>query len=319
MPGVTAGSYLLTGLAWAARVLPPKADLPIAWAAARLTYLLRPARHRAARSNAAALFPHLGAEELDRLALQSSVSYARFLIEYVRSLGLDTHQLWERVEFRLDAAVEKSIAAGRGIIICAAHVGNWEVGAIALRKLGLEVVVVAGPQYAVSWQRGVHAAKNRNGIRIVDPSQSPRPLLRHLERGGAICLLADGDGYARGRPALIRDRPVRLPEGPSRLAARSGAVLAGALCQPVGPFRFEVELTALAGTGVAPVEDEALLHHGVATWMEGLLVEHPGNWCIFRPFFDPPEQAPGPAWERQAARRDTLPQPAELGSASGHR
>jgi KDO2-lipid IV(A) lauroyltransferase len=312
MPGVTPGSALLTGLARVARVVPAGADLPLASGAARLANLLRPGRLAAARANAAVLYPQLDTRELDRHAESSTISYLRFLIEYVRSLGYSAAELGERASFRIDSGVRRAIEERRGVIVCAAHVGNWEFGAVALGKLGLDVAVVAGPQYAAAWRSRVRQAKRANGIHTVHPEESPRRLLRHLERGGAICLLVDGDGFARGRETRLFGRRVRLPEGPARLAATAGAVLAGALCTPVAPFRFQVELSALGGTGEGPVKDTGALHAAIATWLEDLLRERPGQWCIFRRFF---EETVEESVAEASPTRAPVTRAAELGSA----
>jgi len=315
MPGVTAGSSLLTGLARLARVLPAAADLPLATGAARVANLVRPGRRRAARANAAILYPHLDAGELDLIAERSTIAYLRFLIEYLRSVSLSTAELWERVRFRLDPAVERAIGEGRGIIACAAHLGNWEFGAVALGKLGLDVAVVAGPQYATAWRSQVRLAKRRNGIEIVHPAESPRRLLRRLERGGAICLLVDGDGFTRGREAGLCGHRVRLPAGPARLARAAGAILTGALCTSIAPFRFEVELTALGGTGEGPVRDLPTLHAAVAGWLESRLLDRPGEWCIFRPFFEPAFETAPTVQGAPLPRRQPLTPTAGLRSA----
>jgi lauroyl/myristoyl acyltransferase len=121
--------------------------------------------------------------------------------------------------------------------------------------------------------------------------------VRFLGQGGVLGLLVDGAGYHVGDPARLAGRETRLPSGPAKLAALSGAVLAGGTCFRVAPDRFQSELHALAGTERAPVEDAAVLHAAVARWLEELLLAHPGEWCIFRRFFDEgPADSPAPVW-----------------------
>jgi len=259
------------------------AAIPAPWddALARAAAALTPgSRHEAARANAAALFPNADADHLARLANRA---YARFMIEYLREMRrLDDPA---RNPLTVGPGVREALERGRGLVMFTAHVGNWEMGARTLARLGRPIKVIAEPQYARSWRESVISAKHEAGIEILSPSTSPRLLIRSLREGAVIGLLVDGAGYTHGRPSIVAGHAATLPSGPARLAALSGAVLAGGTCFRTAPDRFQSELHALAGTEQAPVRDADVLHAAMARWLEDLLLAHPGEWCIFRPFF----------------------------------
>jgi KDO2-lipid IV(A) lauroyltransferase len=291
---IRSSSPSLRLLALLARVLPARWDGPVAAASARAARLAAPSRHEGARANAAALFP---AGPHDRIARQAGEAYARFVIEYLRGLGRGQADDPARNPLEVGPGVRQALDAGRGLVMCTAHLGNWELGAQALARLGRPIRVVTEAQYAPSWRRTVSDAKRLAGIDVARPSDSPRSLVRFLEDGGIVGLLVDGAGFSRGAPARLGAHEVRLPAGPARLAALSGAVLAGGTCFRVGPDRFSSELHALAGTEHGPVREAGLLHAAVARWLEDLVLAHPGEWCIFRRFFDAaPAPPPLPAW-----------------------
>ena len=286
-------SYSLARLL--ARALPGVADTAVARLVAIVADQLRPERERAARANLAALQPAWSAPELARAARSAHAAYARFLLDYLRHAGR-SRRLAGRVRFHEDARCGEALRRGRGWIVCTAHVGNWEVGAMALAERGLATMVVAGDQFAASWRSGVRDLKRRAGIEVVGPHQSSRRLLRHLQRGGVVCLLVDGDLFAGGWPAQVGGREVLLPSGPARLAAASGALLVGALCRREGDgFRIELEAlgeTPQPVTAGAPVGTAARrLHDAVAAWLDRTLRRHAAEWCIFRPFFPPARTA----------------------------
>src|SRR5262249_38388179 len=83
-----------------------------------------PKRHAAARANSAALFPHANAEDLARAADRA---YARFMIEYLRELPRADDP--ERNPLTIGPGVREALDSGRGLVMCTAHVGNWEMGA----------------------------------------------------------------------------------------------------------------------------------------------------------------------------------------------
>jgi lauroyl/myristoyl acyltransferase len=277
-----------------ARALPASWDDPLAAMAAAVSALAMPGRQAGAVANAAALFPDADAGSLARRAQRS---YARFLLEYLREVGRGSRDDDARNPWKLGPGVEAALASGRGLVMCTAHVGNWEMGARALARLGRPITIVAEPQYASSWRPAVREAKRAAGMEVVAPDVPARALVRALEQGGVIGLLVDGQGYAHGRVTRLAGKDVSLPTGPARLAALSGAVLAAGTCLRTAPDRFQSELHALGGTERAPVRDAEALHAAVARWLEELLLAHPGEWCIFRRFFDDVRQA----GERRAA------------------
>lgn len=309
-----AGSLWLTGISRATRLLPPRADRPLATLAAYATTAFRPQRARWAQINAAVLFPKESERELRKLGYHACQSYARFILDYLRSLGRPVDELWKRVEIRLDPSVEGALQSGRGIICCAAHIGNWEIGAMGLGKLGVPVAVVAGPQYAEAWSEAIRRAKGDFGIQVIDPDDSPRPLMRILGQGGIVCLLIDGDGYRRGRVTRFANREVRLPSGPARLADRSAALLVGGTCFSDGTFRFRIGLQSLEENLTEETRGEETLHTAVAGWLEDSLKKHPGEWCIFRPFFAVPSE--GIRFRSLSQRRHGRPEPKTGGSDS---
>jgi KDO2-lipid IV(A) lauroyltransferase len=252
---------------------------------ARLAQHWQPERERAARRNLAVLRPRWAPAARAAAARGASTAYARFLLEYLRLHDRAPSAVSRLVAFDLDAGSEAALSGGRGLVVCTAHVGNWEVGAQALAARGARVAVVAGAQFAPGWRRAVARAKARAGIQIVGPGESPRRLLRVLAEGGAVCLLVDGDLYARGWPARVAGCRISLPSGPARLAARSGAALVGSLCLRAG-FGFRVEMRCLGATADGPVADALLLHAAVAAWLEAALERHATEWCVFRPFFE---------------------------------
>jgi KDO2-lipid IV(A) lauroyltransferase len=175
--------------------------------------------------------------------------------------------------------------AGRGTVLVAAHVGEWEWGAAALAARGLEVVAVAGTQMRAEWSGALSRAKRALGIELVGPDAATSRLVRALRRGAVVALLVDGDVATARRAANLGGSRAHLPLGPARLAARTGALLAAGRCERAGGDAYHVRLAQLdAGLDSG---DEAARFERVRAWLAATLAEDPGQWCLFRPFFEP--------------------------------
>jgi KDO2-lipid IV(A) lauroyltransferase len=269
------------------RTLPPSFDRPLAAAAGTLWSRLDRARARAVRANRDALgvrFP------LHR----PFVSYLETLAGWLRLLELPADEVRARTRVTgIDSLTDA--ARARGVVLIAAHVGEWEWGAAALAARGLPVVAVAGTQMSARWSPALARAKERHGIDVVGPEVSALRLVRALRAGGVVALLVDGDVASALAPAPLAGRTVDLPEGPARLAARTGAALVAGRCErdrgTRGAGHYHVHLEPLA---VADV-DTHTTHVAVAAWLERTILEDPGRWCVFRPFFTARSAAPSAA------------------------
>lgn len=265
----------------AAFVLSPGGDRMLARTLGPAWCALDGGRRRAVEANRAALaarFPL--ARPFER--------YVESLLGWLRLLALGPGDVSARTTIEGLEPVATAAREGRGTVLVAAHVGEWEWGAAALAAAGFPVVAVAGVQMRAAWTPALRRAKQRLGIEVVGPEASPVRLARALRGGAVVALLVDGDVVTARAPASVGGHVVDLPLGPARLASRFGARLIAGRCRrealDAGRYRIRLEpLDARDGDGPAP--DEAALHARVAAWLDAVVREEPGAWCLFRPFF----------------------------------
>lgn len=144
-----------------------------------------------------------------------------------------------------DAHLQAALASGRGIIIAAPHLGNWELLNQWLATRAALTIVYRPPRRA--WMdalyRRVRAQPSVTQVRA--ETSGMRILYRHLQQGRMVGILPDqqpkrgGDGVFApffGIPALTM---TLLP----RLAQRTGACVltAVAVRQPNGRFRIRLQ------------------------------------------------------------------------------
>lgn len=179
----------------------------------------------------------------------------------------------------------RALAPGRGAVVTAPHVGNWELGALALARAGFDVRVVTGLQYHGGIARAVRAAKESARVQVSTPEDGFLPLLETLRRGGLVLLLADGDVYARGIEVTLFGVAATLPAGPALLARRANAPIVHAYTvpDPDGAHRIVFESLDHPDRATAVADDVARMTDGVARSLERVVAAHVTRWCIFRP------------------------------------
>jgi phosphatidylinositol dimannoside acyltransferase len=148
---------------------------------------------------------------------------------------------------------DAAVAAGRGVIVLGAHLGNFEHGGARLAAMGYPVLVPAERIKPERLFQLLSQLRSHHGVRLVpaDSTQALRDLYAALRRGEVVVLFADRDVLGTGVSIPFFGEPARLPTGPVLLARRSGASVIGAFSWRNGFGRSGGLLVPLHLPGVA--------------------------------------------------------------------
>lgn len=177
----------------------------------RLAWLSRGAMRQTVESNLALCLPEKSPAEREAIARQSLIETGKGLIE--------TALVWRWNQTEIEAAiqetqgfnaVEQALTAGRGAILLAPHLGNWELGGLVT---GSQVPTTAmyRPPREPAMERLLLEVRARFGSSMAPASiGGVRKALRALKRGELVAILPDqaprhGEGVMApffGQPAL---------------------------------------------------------------------------------------------------------------------
>jgi predicted LPLAT superfamily acyltransferase len=188
---------------------------------------------------------------------------------------------------------------GRGIILVGAHVGCWELGGHFLGRLDLPVNLVVIERELADIQRLLHSVTEGKRFRILTADDDPLrsvPILAALRRGEVVALLGDRSFGGAGVETSFLGGPVRLPVGPYRLAAASGAPLFQVFFvrQKLGCYRFSAfppEFITREEVRSDPntVRESARRY---AARVEAVVRQYPFQWANFFPYWDQEPETP---------------------------
>jgi hypothetical protein len=181
---------------WGVSRIPRAMSYGIGHVGTWLAYRLMRSETAALIDNLRVMMPHLSEAELRALTLLAYRTYAREVIDFIRSIQTPPEKLktWMSPLNNFDRVGQ---AGSNGMIFLTAHVGNIELGAVVLRvsyKYPLAVVLLPEHDPKVNEYRNSMRAKV--GIETIEVRQDAETALRIRRRHG-------GDG---GRPAA-RARP----------------------------------------------------------------------------------------------------------------
>jgi phosphatidylinositol dimannoside acyltransferase len=188
------------------------------------------------RANLARVVTDAGPAELDALVRAGLRSYARYWCEAFRLPAMDRAAVLARMDPHVTgiAPLFEALEQGRGVVVGLPHSGNWDLAGLwfveTQRRLGRPArftTVVERLRPETLFRRFV-AYRESLGFEVLAAGDGPevhRTLLRRLRDGGLVCLVADRDLSASGVEVSFFGEPARMPVGPARLAAATGALL----------------------------------------------------------------------------------------------
>jgi len=271
-PMTEVAAALLYALARTAARLPWPVLRALADAMAWLSRASNGREARVARRNLELVRPDLAPAAREALL--------REILRTTSRQAFETLRLWTRpaarkladiAELHGEALFDAALADGRGLIVAAPHMGNWELLNQWLAAKTPLAILYRPPESEVgeAFLRRVRANAGGQVEQVRAEAAGVRTLLKRLQRGGVVGILPDqqprvGDGAFApffGREALTMTLL-------GRLAARSGARVLFAWCERLpgaGAPRFALHV-AEAPDGIAdpdPARAVAALNAGV--------------------------------------------------------
>ncbi len=235
---------------------------------------------RQLRANLRRVCPSVPEQVLDELVRDGMRSYARYWWEAFRLPSMDHVALRRDLDpavsgqARLDAALD----AGRGAVVALPHSGNWDLAGVWLVGRCGGFTTVAERLRPESLYRRFVAYRESLGFEILPMTGAAAPfpvLAARLRANRVVCLLADRDLHRSGVPVRFFGEPTRMPAGPARLAAATGAALLPVGCwfTPDGwGFRIHPPVP-VPGPPAVPASTQTLADAFAAD-----IAAHPADW-----------------------------------------
>lgn len=281
MRAVPLGFHLAYGLS---RLLPPAAACALADGLSDWHWRLAAADRRAVQANLAFLHGAAARGEAGQVR-EVFRNFGRYLLEFFTLTGASRPPMVEGADHL--AAARRG---GRGAIILTAHLGNWELGAAFLRRMGLPMTVVALPHADTSTDRLFNRLRQRRGLEVIRLGEPQATLrcLASLRAGRCLGVLGDRDFSGQEAVVQICGRSVRLPRGPATLSLRADVPVVPVFLIREGHWRFRlyIEPPIWPRHGERPTGAIARLTQAYAAVIERYLTRFPEQWLMFRSAVD---------------------------------
>ena len=242
---------LLYAIAWTVARLPWPLLRLLANGVARLWVATNAREARVARRNLELIRPDLDAVGRERLLGEILRTTARQAFETLRLWTRPaSRNLADIAEVHGEALFDQAIRDGRGLLVAAPHMGNWELLNHWLAMKTPLAILYRAPESAVgeAFLRRVRANAGGQVEQVRAEAAGVRTLLKRLQKGGVVGILPDQQPKAgEGEFAPFFGKPALTMTLFGRLAGRSGARVLFAWCERLpgtSPPRFALHIEA---------------------------------------------------------------------------
>lgn len=170
-------------------------------------------------------FPHADAEWIERIARASYEHLGRETMMMLRLASMSPADLIARTRTINEAAAQAAVARGKGIVVVAGHLGNWEIGAAMMAARGYALDVIAKRAANPLFYERILSARERLGVRVIDFQRATRQALLALRAGRAVAFAADQHAGRSGLWVPFFGRPASTYRGPALMALRTDAAM----------------------------------------------------------------------------------------------
>ncbi len=216
-------------------------------------------RRRLGERNIARAYPEKTPAEVKALSREVWAHFGGLFANLLRDARRPISDLLARIEFVGEENLHAAAARGRGFFFLTAHLGNWEMAALAVAERGCPLLVVARPLDNPLLETRMRSFREAAGSRVVPKNESARAMLRTLRDGGAVGILPDQ--HVRPPDAVVVPffgRPAWTTTAVARLVARTGALVLPTFCTRVGPDRWQTEFHPPLDVSALPEEERTV-------------------------------------------------------------
>ncbi len=252
-----------------------------------LQYLLSKQDRISVRNNLKAVLPEIDESHLKRYTKNVFINFALYLAVFFKFRQLDYDYIKKNVIIEGIEYVDKALSQGKGLIVVGAHIGNWELGGVALGMMGYPVSAIT----LTHKHKAVNAFFNRQreskGFRVIPLETAVRGSLEALSRNEIVCILGDRDFTQGGQLLDFFGKPTVIPKGPAVFSLRnkSPLIVAYTIREKNNKFRLSFSSPVKFSPCGEYEKDVRLLTQAYLKQIEDCILKYPDQWAMFRRYW----------------------------------
>ena len=211
------------------------------------------------------------------------INFAYYLTDFFSSRKIDSDFIEKYVKIENLDNLENSFKKGKGVIAVSAHLGNYELAAAVVARLGYPISVVALPHKEKRTNDFFDKRRKSSGMKVIPTGIAIKGCLAALSSGGIIALLGDRDFSKKGKIYEIFSRHACIPRGIYFFSRKTDAAVIPCFLirENVFFYRFILEKPMYC---LEDTKEQVLVTQYLAV-LEKYVKKYPGQWYIFEKYW----------------------------------
>ncbi len=257
-----------------------------------LQYIFSFRDRRAVRNNLKRILSNT--DHLSAMTREVFRNFGRYLVEFLKmDKMVDQDFMAHKVTVDGIEHLGQALQGRKGVILVTAHIGNWEIGAVLLSKLGYALMIIALPHKErpvndlFNHQREVH------GITVVSTNNAIRKCMEHLKNNKIIAIAADRDFTVKGGELTdFLGAKAMIPRGAAIFSHKTGAPILPTFLirQEDKTFRLSILEPLPELIQREDISEEEAVRDIMRQYLRVIEQEirrYPTQWLLFREFVVP--------------------------------
>ncbi len=223
-------------------------------------------------------------EELKKLSKKVYMHFGRMLFEIPHILRIDKKEVSKYFTVEGGENLTEALKKGKGVLALTAHMGNWEMMAMALEMNFGNVSAVARPFGNKAVNRLMQKIRTSSGMEVIPKQNGMRKILSALKKNRIVGILLDQNvSWQEGEFVPFMGRTACANKGLALMAMKTGSPVLPifALQQPDGKYLIYIgEEVKVVDTG-DKTADIATNTHAFTKKIEEQVIKYPEQWFWF--------------------------------------
>jgi len=210
--------------------------LPLKWALnfgkgiGLFVFYVIPIRKKVSLENLTTVFPEKSKKEINTIARNTYINFGQNIIEFMRYPRITTEFINKHIKFVNKETLLDAHKAGKGALCMSGHFGNWEIMAVAIQNLGIQMIGVVKEQRNKRIDKLIIDYRALLGIETLQLGMAIRGVLKSLKANKFVAMVADQDAHKTGIFVDFLGRPSSTATGPAMFALKTGVPLIFGSC-----------------------------------------------------------------------------------------
>lgn len=248
-----------------------------------LQFLLSKKDREAVINNLRIVLPDATNAEINKKAKEVFINFGLYLVEFLRFKSIDRNFVEKHFFIQGGEIIDEALKEGKGAILLTAHIGNWELGGMALALLGYKIMAIALDHKDVRINNFFKKRREAKGMEVVSLGVSVKKCFKALKDNKFVAVLGDRD-FSNTNPSFsFLGRKKNIPRGPVVLSLRTGAPIIPIFVMREGLTNFKIE--CFPSMKVLNESEESEVMKKYIKIIEQQICKYPTQWLMFREFW----------------------------------